>query len=62
MSKNNLPDGIEMTFAEIGKEIGLSRMGAQHVYKQAIKKLHDSDRLREFADVVTRKSLNEKPH
>ena len=55
MSKNNLPDGIEMSFAEIGKEIGLSRMGAQHVYKQAIKKLHESDRLREFTDVVKEK-------
>ena len=55
MGKNNLPDGIEMSFAEIGKEIGLSRMGAQHVYKQAIKKLHESDRLREFTDVVKEK-------
>jgi len=55
MSKNNLPDGIEMSFAEIGKEIGLSRTGAQHVYKQAIKKLHESDRLREFTDVVKEK-------
>jgi len=52
MSKNNLPDGIEMSFADIGKQIGLSRMGAQHVYNQAIKKLHKSNRLREFADVV----------
>ncbi|MDB2618423.1 hypothetical protein N9X96_00040 [bacterium] len=55
MSKNNLPDGIEMTFAEIGKEIGLSRMGAQHVYKQAIKKLATDNRLREFAEVVKEK-------
>lgn len=55
MSKNNLPDGIEMTFADIGKEIGLSRMGAQHVYKQAIKKLQEDNRLREFADVVKEK-------
>ena len=55
MSKNNLPDGIEMTFAEIGKEIGLSRMGAQHVYKQAIKKLQKDNRLREFADAVKEK-------
>jgi DNA-directed RNA polymerase sigma subunit (sigma70/sigma32) len=55
MGKNNLPDGIEMTFAEIGKEIGLSRMGAQHVYKQAIKKLQKDNRLREFAEVVKEK-------
>tara|TARA_R100000951_G_scaffold86962_1_gene74706 strand:+ start:233 stop:406 length:174 start_codon:yes stop_codon:yes gene_type:complete len=55
MSKNNLPDGIEMSFADIGKQIGLSRMGAQHVYNQAIKKLHESKRLREFADVVVEK-------
>ena len=44
-SKDQAIDGAAMTFDQIGKEIGLSRNGAKHVYMQALKKLKGDKRL-----------------
>ena len=49
-NKDLASDGAAMTFDQIGKEIGLSRNGAKHVYTQALKKLKEDQRLQDYAD------------
>lgn len=49
-NKDQANDGAAMTFDQIGKEIGLSRNGAKHVYMQALKKLEGDKRLQDYAD------------
>lgn len=38
-----------MTFADIGRELGMSRVNAQRIYKQAVAKILQDEKLRDFA-------------
>ena len=58
-SKDQAINGAAMTFDQIGKEIGLSRNGAKHVYTQALKKLKENKRLQDYADHEPRTKDNE---
>ena len=58
-NKDQASNGAAMTFDQIGKEIGLSRNGAKHVYTQALKKLKEDKRLQDYADHEPRTKDNE---